>query len=218
MILDAMRAIDADGVAVCEAHPDLEVFRLRLGKALNYEYNEDSQTALFQRRDPREGGPALDVERALNKLEKVALSAARRKGRPLVLVLNNVHFFNNDEAGRNMLLQLQQKAESWAANGDCVFTQCRTCMLRKALRHFDHGFQLVSCFSVHQDRVLILFSDDAWPFFHLRKTASRMHVRSSLPAHLPLTQCASRLRLFMTSTTARRCTPRCECARVHIMR
>jgi len=32
MILDAMRQIEADGVAICEAHADLEVFRLRLGK------------------------------------------------------------------------------------------------------------------------------------------------------------------------------------------
>lgn len=32
MILDAMRKIDADGIAICEAHEDLEVFRLRLGK------------------------------------------------------------------------------------------------------------------------------------------------------------------------------------------
>ena len=55
MIYDAMSRINADGVAVCEAHPDLEVFRLRLGKALNFEFNEDSQTGLFQRRDPREG-------------------------------------------------------------------------------------------------------------------------------------------------------------------
>jgi hypothetical protein len=44
MILEAMRAIEAEGVSVCEAHPDLEVFRLRLGKALNFEFNEDSQT------------------------------------------------------------------------------------------------------------------------------------------------------------------------------
>jgi len=44
MILEAMRAIDADGVSYTECHPDLEVFRLRLGKALNFEYNEDSQT------------------------------------------------------------------------------------------------------------------------------------------------------------------------------
>ena len=55
MIYDAMHNIQAEGVAVAEAHPDMEVFRLRLGKALNYEYNEDSQTGLFQRRDPREG-------------------------------------------------------------------------------------------------------------------------------------------------------------------
>jgi hypothetical protein len=55
MILDAMKANQAEGVSMCDAHPDLEVFRLRLGKALNYEYNEDSQTGLFSRRDPREG-------------------------------------------------------------------------------------------------------------------------------------------------------------------
>ncbi|KAF8162361.1 hypothetical protein BJ912DRAFT_1035242 [Pholiota molesta] len=113
MIFKSMAACDAEGVSMCDAHPDLEVFRLRLGKALNFEFNEDTQTGLFQRRDPREGGPALDVERALNKLEK-----------PLVLVINNVHFFQNNDEGRNMLLQLQQKAESWAAGGvlTVVFT------------------------------------------------------------------------------------------------
>ncbi|KAL1668992.1 hypothetical protein GGF50DRAFT_110750 [Schizophyllum commune] len=124
MIFDSMAAISADGVAMCDAHPDLEVFRLRLGKALNYEYNEDSQTGLFQRRDPREGGPALDIERALNKLEKVALRMNAKRHKPLVLVINNVHFFNNDESGRNILLQFQQRAESWAASGivTLVFT------------------------------------------------------------------------------------------------
>jgi len=55
MILDAMSSIQAEGVAMCDAHPDLEVFRLRLGKALNFEFNEDTQASLFQRRDPREG-------------------------------------------------------------------------------------------------------------------------------------------------------------------
>jgi hypothetical protein len=44
MVLGAMAAVDAEGVSMCDAHPDLEVFRLRLGKALNFEYNEDSQT------------------------------------------------------------------------------------------------------------------------------------------------------------------------------
>ncbi|KAI8973966.1 hypothetical protein BD414DRAFT_498702 [Trametes punicea] len=145
MILDAMQAVQAEGVAMCDAHPDLEVFRLRLGKALNYEYNEDTQTGLFQRRDPREGGPALDIERALNKLEKVALKHARRTGKPLILVLNNVHYFNHDDDGRNMLLQFQQRAEAWAASG--IMT-------------------------------MVFSSDDFWPFFVMRKNASRMHVVS----------------------------------------
>lgn len=65
MILDAMQANQADGVAMCDAHPDLEVFRLRLGKALNYEYNEDSQTGLFSRRDPREGENLLSLSQSL---------------------------------------------------------------------------------------------------------------------------------------------------------
>ncbi|OCH86078.1 hypothetical protein OBBRIDRAFT_761900 [Obba rivulosa] len=157
MIYDAMQAVQAEGVAVCDAHPDLEVFRLRLGKALNYEFHEDSQTGLFQRRDPREGGPALDIERALNKLEKVALRYAKRTGRPLVLIFNNIQHFKNDDEGRNMLLQLQQHAESWAASG--ILT-------------------------------MVFSSDDFWPFFVMRKTASRMQVvsvydldfRGSLPA------------------------------------
>ncbi|TFK82056.1 hypothetical protein K466DRAFT_590825 [Polyporus arcularius HHB13444] len=145
MVLDAMQAVQAEGVAMCDAHPDLEVFRLRLGKALNYEFNEDTQTGLFQRRDPREGGPALDIERALNKLEKVALRHAQRTGKPLILVLNNVHYFNHDDDGRNMLLQFQQRAEGWAASG--ILT-------------------------------MVFSSDDFWPFFVMRKNASRMHVVS----------------------------------------
>jgi len=55
MIFCSMMTIDADGVVLCNAHPDLEVFRLRLGKALNYEFNEDLQAGLFHRRDSREG-------------------------------------------------------------------------------------------------------------------------------------------------------------------
>jgi hypothetical protein len=37
---------------------------------------------------------------------------------PQVLIINNVHFFKNDEEGREMILQLQQRAESWAASGE----------------------------------------------------------------------------------------------------
>lgn len=59
---------------------------------------------------------------ALNKLEKVALRSARRTSRPLVLIMNNIHYFKNNDEGQNMLLQLQQRAESWAASGVWVIS------------------------------------------------------------------------------------------------
>ncbi|KAI0317132.1 hypothetical protein OF83DRAFT_1122951 [Amylostereum chailletii] len=170
MILDSMKANQAEGIAMCDAHPDLEVFRLRLGKALNYEFNEDSQTGLFQRRDPREGGPGLDVERVMNKLEKVALRRSKRTGKPLVLVLNNIHYFRNDDNGKNMLLQLQQRAEAWAASG--ILT-------------------------------MVFTSDDFWPFFALRRHASRMHVLtiSDLSAKEAVAAC-KRMRYYTTYSQA----------------
>ncbi|KAI6046458.1 hypothetical protein EDC04DRAFT_2864870 [Pisolithus marmoratus] len=142
LILDAMRSINAEGVSVLDAHPDLEVFRLRLGKALNYEFHEDSQTLLFQRRDPKEAGPALDIERALNKLEKVALRKAKKTGRPLVLVFNNVQHFNNDEDGRNMLLLLQQKGRSmgcWCSISAISRDDFWPCLLMRELANRMHA-------------------------------------------------------------------------------
>lgn len=53
MITAAMQKSGAEGLTMCEAHPDLEVFRLRLGEALNYNYFEDSQIAVFKGREPR---------------------------------------------------------------------------------------------------------------------------------------------------------------------
>lgn len=41
MLLSAMRKIDGDGVAFFEAHADLEIFRIRLGKALDFEFHEE---------------------------------------------------------------------------------------------------------------------------------------------------------------------------------
>ncbi|KAG8742639.1 hypothetical protein FRC12_015319, partial [Ceratobasidium sp. 428] len=127
------------------------IWRLRLGKTLNYEYNEDSQTGLFQRRDPREalrtyvGGPRLDIERALNKLEKVAIRRAIKTGRPLVLVINDIHLFNNDDEGKQLLTQLQQRAERWAESG--VVT-------------------------------MLFNTDDFWPYTVMRQLANRMQTFS----------------------------------------
>lgn len=43
MLLHAMLENQADGCAMLEAHEDPEVVRLRLGKALDFEYNEVSE-------------------------------------------------------------------------------------------------------------------------------------------------------------------------------
>ncbi|ORY32864.1 hypothetical protein BCR39DRAFT_557421 [Naematelia encephala] len=113
MIVDAMRKISADGAAFCEAHPDLEVFRLRLGKALDFDFYEDWQGSLFSRADPRQGGPGLDVERVMTKLEKVALRYAKKKWKATC----DVHLFPNSPEGHAILHQLQQRAEAWAEGG-----------------------------------------------------------------------------------------------------
>jgi len=82
---------------------------------------------------------------ALNTLEKVALMRAKRRGKPSVLVINNVHHFNNNEEGRNTLLQLQQRAELWAACGKPYSDQSRMSASNfYDRRHYDFGFQHVS--------------------------------------------------------------------------
>jgi hypothetical protein len=86
---------------------------------------------------------------ALNKLEKVALRCARKRGRPLVLVFNNVHFFQHTEEGTNILLQLQQRAESWAeSGGSCSNAKSKSQKKKKNsdcdyIRHYDDDFQHV---------------------------------------------------------------------------
>ena len=73
--------------------------------------------SLFSIRGPRDTTALLDIERALNKLEKVALR--RRKssnGKPLIVIVNSVHLVRNDDDGRDLLEALQQRAEQWAAS------------------------------------------------------------------------------------------------------
>ncbi|KAG1879672.1 hypothetical protein C8R48DRAFT_588843 [Suillus tomentosus] len=132
MVFDAMLNIRNKGAVFLEAHPDLEVFRLRLGNALNYEFSEDMQAGLFQRPDPRSGGPAMDIERALDKLYEVAMRNGRR--RPLVLIITKIQNFQNDDQGRNLLLQIQQYAERWAIRGSVLMTHTSAIFLN-LLRH-----------------------------------------------------------------------------------
>ncbi|PNY23445.1 Uncharacterized protein TCAP_06620 [Tolypocladium capitatum] len=115
MLIESMRKIDGDGVAMFEAHADLEIVRIRLGKALDYEFHEDYIGGYFSERGPRETTALLDIERALNKLEKVAMRMLGARGKPLVVIVNQMHLLRNDEDGRDLIELLQQRAEQWAA-------------------------------------------------------------------------------------------------------
>ncbi|KNG86494.1 hypothetical protein ANOM_005135 [Aspergillus nomiae NRRL 13137] len=116
MLLEAMRKIDGEGCAMFEAHGDLEIFRTRLGKALDFEFHEDYIGSLFSIKGPRDTTPLLDIERAFNKLEKVALMR-RREGLPaLILIINSTHLVRDDHDGQDLLEMIQQRAEQWAAS------------------------------------------------------------------------------------------------------
>jgi hypothetical protein len=115
MLLEAMAKIDGDGVAMFEAHADLEIFRIRLGKALDFEFHEDYIGGYFSEKGPRDSTALLDIERAMNKVEKVAIQMRARRGRPIVLIINQMHLIRDDEDGKDLIELLQQRAEQWAA-------------------------------------------------------------------------------------------------------
>ena len=116
MLLDAMQKIDGDGISMLDAHADLEIFRIRLGKALDFEYHEDYIGSYFSEKGPRDSTALLDIERAFNKLDKVALKRRMQKGKPVILIINSMHLLRDDEDGRDLLELLQQRAEQWAAS------------------------------------------------------------------------------------------------------
>lgn len=117
MLLEAMRKINGNSCALFEAHADLEIFRIRLGKALDYEFHEDYIGSLFSIRGPRDTTALLDIERAFNKLEKVALTRRKDGATPLILIINSTHLVRDDHDGQDLLEMIQQRAEQWAASG-----------------------------------------------------------------------------------------------------
>ncbi|RPA99675.1 hypothetical protein L873DRAFT_1682833 [Choiromyces venosus 120613-1] len=117
MLLAAMHKIEGEACSMMDAHADPEIFRIRLGKALDFEFHEDYIGSLFSIRGPRDTTALLDIERALNKLEKVALVRRKATGKPLIMIINSMHLLRTDGDGKDLLELLQQKAESWAASG-----------------------------------------------------------------------------------------------------
>ncbi|BFZ63843.1 hypothetical protein YB2330_004980 [Saitoella coloradoensis] len=117
MVLDVMHEVQANGISAMEAHRDPEIFRTRLGKALDFEYAEDFIGGLFSIKGQRESTALLDIERAFNKLEKVAVQHRKVHKKPLVFVINGLHFLQDNDDGNALLELLQQRAETWAASG-----------------------------------------------------------------------------------------------------
>lgn len=114
LIMEAMKKIDGHNVAIFDAHADPEIFRIRLGRALNFAYNEDYIGSLFSIRGPRDTTALLDIERAFNKLEQLAIQRriSGKDEKPLVIIINNAHLIKENEEGVQLLELLQQKAES----------------------------------------------------------------------------------------------------------
>lgn len=117
MMLSALAKVENFNVVSVEAHADPEIFRIRLGKALNFEFFEDYLGSLFSIRGPRENTAIMDIERALNVLEQVAILRKRKTKRPLVFIINSAHLIRDDEEGRNLVELLQQKAETLSGLG-----------------------------------------------------------------------------------------------------
>jgi len=121
MIIEGMRKVDANGISMFDAHANQEIFRIRLGKALNYEFHEDYIGSLFSVRGPRDTTALLDIERAFNKLEKVAMNRRDKNQGPMVVVINSTHLIRDDDDGRDLIELIQQRAEQWAASNLVTF-------------------------------------------------------------------------------------------------
>ncbi|KAK1767320.1 hypothetical protein QBC33DRAFT_578153 [Phialemonium atrogriseum] len=167
MLLEAMRKIDGDGVAMFEAHSDLEIFRIRLGKALDYEFHEDYIGGYFSERGPRDTTALLDIERALNKLEKVALRRRVEVGRPLVVIINQMHLIRDDEDGKDLIELLQQRAEQWAAaNLVTMVFNSDNYWVYERLKQLANRMEVLSVVDLHKAQAITALRKYRKRYFH----------------------------------------------------
>ncbi|CDK24181.1 unnamed protein product [Kuraishia capsulata CBS 1993] len=116
-VLESIKKVNGKNCAIVDAISDPELFRIRIGTAIDFEFHEDYIGSLFSIRGPRDTTALLDIERAFHKLEEVAVRKVKQTGRPLVLVINNSHLIKDDEEGVKLVELLQQKAESLSGAG-----------------------------------------------------------------------------------------------------
>lgn len=117
LILESIKRSGGSNVIMFDAHEDPEIVRIRLGRAINFSYNEDYIGSLFSMRGPRDTTALLDIERAFNKLEELSLKNKATGRKPLVMIINHSHLIKENEEGVKLLELLQQKAESLSGSG-----------------------------------------------------------------------------------------------------
>lgn len=132
------------------------------GKCLDFEFHEDYVGSLFSIRGPRDTTALLDIERAFNKLEKIAIKRRKDLGRPLVLIINKIHLLRDDEDGRDLLELMQQKAEQWASSNLVTVIFNRS------------GFYSLGQFVYILIR--FCFSDAYWVYERFKQYATRMEI------------------------------------------
>ena len=108
MLLDTMQKVDGEDASMFEAHASLEIFRIRLGKALDFEFHEDYIDGYFSEWSLRDSTALLDIKRAINKLGLAALKRRRTVGRLLVLIINSIHLLREGDDDKDLLELLQQ--------------------------------------------------------------------------------------------------------------
>jgi hypothetical protein len=169
MLIDAMSKIDAEGVVMMEAHADPEIFRIRLGRCLNFQFHEDNIGALFSIRGPRDAAAILDIERAFNKLEQVALTRRAKIGRPLVLIINSAHLISDDDKGKNLIELIQQRAEQWAAaNIAVVVISTDKYWVYERLKQYSTRMEVTYIADLSKDHAIQALRNYRWKYWRER--------------------------------------------------
>lgn len=176
MLIEAMRKVDGEGISMFDAHADLEIFRIRLGKSLDYEYHEDYIGSLFSIRGPRDTTALLDIERAFNKLEKIALQRRKeeKKG-PLILIINCAHLIRDDEDGHDLLELMQQRAEQWAAaNLLTMVLNSDDYWIYERMKRYATRMEVTAVLDLPKDRALTALSSYRNKYFPAQACSSQI--------------------------------------------